>query len=195
MKKYLKSILTVFILVTAISPLAHAKGHKAHEQCTAKKDCNTGQHCKVPTDDSSSGLKFMKSLEGKWMTVSDMFGKKQKLYVEYKVTAGGSAVVETIFPGTPYEMMSVYFDENDKLAMTHYCIVKNRPHLKLSSSTDNSITMKVAKIEGMRSKNQPSMGDMTITLTDKNHFTSNCGGKDAKGKTETHTFEYTRIGK
>jgi hypothetical protein len=41
--------------------------------------------------------------------------------VEYRVTGAGSAVVETLFPGTPHEMVTVYHARKGVLCMTHYC--------------------------------------------------------------------------
>ena len=51
------------------------------------------------------------------------------------MTAGGSAVVETLFPGAPHEMMSVYYMDGDHLVMTHYCDSGNQPKLMLSDGT------------------------------------------------------------
>ncbi|MCB0311106.1 MAG: hypothetical protein KDD42_07715, partial [Bdellovibrionales bacterium] len=103
-----------------------------------------------PPDTSSQELNRIKSMAGRWESTTSMFGKEnEKVYTEYSVSAGGSAVVETIFPGTPYEMVSVYYDdENGKLAMTHYCMMRNRPYFRLAKSTSDSIKLDVVKIEG-----------------------------------------------
>ena len=45
-------------------------------------------------------------------------------------TAGGSAVQETQFPGTPMEMVSVYHLDGADLVMTHYCVLGNQPRMK-----------------------------------------------------------------
>ena len=42
--------------------------------------------------------------------------------VTYKVTSGGSAVVETIGPGTEHEMVTVIHPDGDDLMLTHYCM-------------------------------------------------------------------------
>lgn len=123
-----------------------------------------------------------------------MFGKEnEKVYTEYSVSAGGSAVVETIFPGTPYEMVSVYYDdENGKLAMTHYCMMRNRPYFRLAKSTSDSIKLDVVKIEGLKSEDAPSMGAITLKFKDKDHFSSTC----ESGGGENHdpmTMHFTRI--
>lgn len=158
---------------------------------------NAGDVNRTP-DNSSPELQRIKSLAGRWTTVTSMFGKKnQRMYTEYQVTAAGSAVLERIFPGTPQEMVSLYYDDNHgKLAMTHYCIMHNRPTLKLATSTPDSISMKVAKVEGLKSKKDPSMGGMTIHFKDKDHFETTCKGR-GKGteKDAPMTMAYTRVGK
>jgi hypothetical protein len=51
--------------------------------------------------------------------------------VTYKVTGAGSALVETQFPGTDHEMVSMYHLDGDDLRMTHYCAMGNQPRVKL----------------------------------------------------------------
>jgi hypothetical protein len=51
--------------------------------------------------------------------------------VTYKLTGAGSALVETQFPGTAHEMVSVYHLDGDDLRMTHYCAAQNQPRVKL----------------------------------------------------------------
>ena len=179
MKNRFKVLMIVSILALTLSTAAHAGG-KAGD---------------LPPDNSSAELNRIKSLAGRWTTVTSMFGKKnQRMFTEYKVTAGGSAVEERIFPGTPQEMISVYYDDNGKLAMTHYCIMRNRPTLKLANSSADMITMDVKKIEGLTSKKDPSMGGLTIHFKDKNHFQTTCKAK-GKGKENEApmTTEWTRL--
>jgi hypothetical protein len=149
-----------------------------------------------PADNSSPELQKIKSLEGRWSSTTSMFGKpNEKVYTEYEVTSGGSAVLERIFPGTSNEMVSVYYDDDKgRLAMTHYCIMRNRPTLKLASSNADTITMDVSKIEGLKSKKDPAMGGATLHFIDQNHFETSCEAK-GKDKKEPMTMTYTRVGK
>ena len=48
-----------------------------------------------------------------------------------RTTGGGSAVTETLFPGTAHEMMSVYHMDGDDLVLTHYCAGGNQPRMML----------------------------------------------------------------
>lgn len=178
MKRIFKVLLASWVFAMVLSPVAHA------------------DEMQIPPDNSSAELQRIKSLAGRWTTTTSMFGKpNERVYTEFEVTAGGSAVLERIFPGTPQEMISVYYDdEKGKLAMTHYCIMRNRPTLKLAGSDADTITMDVAKVSGLKSKDDPSMGAIALQFNDKNHFTSTCRGR-GKGseKQEPMTMEYTRV--
>jgi hypothetical protein len=51
--------------------------------------------------------------------------------VTYRLTGAGSALVETMMPGTDHEMVSVYHLDGPDLRMTHYCAIGNQPRVKL----------------------------------------------------------------
>src|SRR5262245_9197473 len=73
----------------------------------------------------------MKSLVGTWTGKSDMGQGPIDISVQYRLLAGGSVLEERVFAGTPNEMISMYYDQAGKLAMTHYCIMGNRPGMLL----------------------------------------------------------------
>ena len=74
----------------------------------------------------------IKKLQGEWRGPAMMKGMPPSHSV-YRVTAGGSAVQETIFPGTKMEMLSVYHLDKGRLLMTHYCALGNQPRMKLNT--------------------------------------------------------------
>lgn len=83
------------------------------------------------TNPSKPVFDQLKSLQGTWAgTTPD-----GPMTVEYKVIANGSAVMETLFKGTPGEMVSMYYLDGDDLVMTHYCAAGNQPHMKLAPSS------------------------------------------------------------
>lgn len=73
------------------------------------------------------------ALEGTWIDVTD---PAKPARVVFDVTAGGSAVVETIFDGTDHEMVSVYTLDGGRLVMTHYCVMGNQPFLQADVAPD-----------------------------------------------------------
>lgn len=74
-------------------------------------------------------LERLKGLAGEWVKVGEDGQPTDEVLLIYRVTAGGHAVVSTEFPGSPHEMVTVYYREGDGLAMTHYCAIGNRPHM------------------------------------------------------------------
>ncbi len=87
------------------------------------------------------------------------------------MTAGGSAVHETHFPGQPHEMISVYTVEGPDLIMTHYCVLCNQPRLKADSkSPANQISFKFDGGANLDPKKDKHMHEGTLTLIDDDHI-------------------------
>lgn len=78
--------------------------------------------------DDRAVFEQLKSLAGRWTGKTGRSGEPAA--VEYRVGAGGTIVMETIAPGTPREMISVYFLDDDDLYLTHYCPVGNQPRMR-----------------------------------------------------------------
>jgi len=144
----------------------------------------------------SPELEKLKKLEGHWEGMSnDMSPDKQPhlITTDYHVTSGGTAVVETLFAGTPHEMVSIYHDEDGKLAMTHYCLMRNQPHMTLQKSSADTVTLAVGKNGGVDPKSmhmhevalkQPSDDQLVETWTSY-----------SEGKAQTPTvFRFKRTG-
>ena len=84
--------------------------------------------------DGKAALERLKALAGEWRgNVITPDGPPAS--VVYGVTAGGSTVVERLFPGTDHEMMTMYHLEGGDLVLTHYCAMGNQPRMRLVSAT------------------------------------------------------------
>lgn len=66
-------------------------------------------------------------LAGTWVEVGEDGQPTDTVVSNYRVTAGGSAVIETLFPGTEHEMISLYHMDGGDLLLTHYCVLGNAP--------------------------------------------------------------------
>ncbi len=76
-----------------------------------------------------------KALAGDWVAAEDgEMAKKGDLVAHYSMTAGGSAVVETVFPGQAHEMVTVYHAEGPDLVLTHYCMEGNQPRMRAKAA-------------------------------------------------------------
>jgi hypothetical protein len=111
----------------------------------------------------------LKQLLGVWEGKADMGdGKEQHMRVQYELTSGGTAIIETLMQGTPHEMVSVYHKDGDSVAMTHYCAMGNQPHMKLKQAESSRITFEMDKPQGIASPEESHMHGLTLTLKDKN---------------------------
>jgi hypothetical protein len=125
---------------------------------------------KAPTD-SHPGLEKMKKLAGTWVE-ADKDGKPtDKIVSVIKLTAGGSVVEETLFPGQPQEMVSMYHRDGADLVMTHFCVLGNQPRLKADpKSPSNQIRFLFAGGTNLDPTKDMHMHEGTLTFVDDNHI-------------------------
>lgn len=81
----------------------------------------------------------LKTLAGEWKVDAAGHGPDAPPgTITYKVTGGGKVVMETMFPGTDHEMVSMYHLDGEDLRMTHYCAAGNQPRLKLDRANSSA---------------------------------------------------------
>ncbi len=129
----------------------------------------------------SAELQRMKALEGSWTATEKTETGSKTTMIQYKVTSGGSAVTETIDPGTSHEMISVYHDKAGKLSMNHYCMLGNQPEMELISSTDSKIVLQESAASKSLLGGQLRMSSLTIKQLDANTLVTTWGGTNADG--------------
>lgn len=95
----------------------------------------------APPGSGAAALEKLKALAGDWVEVEAKMGPAGGVASSYRVTGAGSAVVSTLAPGTPHEMVSVYHRDGNDLVMTHYCAAQNQPRLRAKTVTGNVIAM------------------------------------------------------
>jgi hypothetical protein len=120
---------------------------------------------KLPAPPTNPGLEKMKKLAGTWLA-ADKDGKPTDQVVSViKVTAGGSAVHETLFPGQPHEMVSIYTAQGPDLIMTHYCVLGNQPRMKADpKSPPNQIVFRFAGGTNLNVAKDKHMHEATLTI-------------------------------
>ncbi len=125
----------------------------------------------------------MKTLVGTWSGKLDMGNGPVDMTVHYRLLAGGSVLEERVFEGTPHEMVTMYFDQGGKLALTHYCVLGNRPAMRLKSSDAKSLTFDFDPTCGIDPAKESHMHGMKLTFDDANTITTSCqaimDGKEA----------------
>src|SRR5437762_2906322 len=132
-----------------------------------------------------AGLERLKKLAGTWVEADKDGQPTDKVVSVIKVTAGGSAVQETIFPGQPQEMLSVYHQDGADLVMTHYCMLGNQPRMKADpKSPKNQLRFQFAGGTNFDPAKDLHMHEGTLTFIDDDHIEISgvawVGGKPAE---------------
>jgi len=120
--KKLISITIMFLPVLVLAPLA----------------TYSGEYQKAPTTHSKDFDK-MKDLVGVWEGKADTGKGTEMIKATYELTSAGNAIVERLFVGQPHEMVTVYYDFNGQLSMTHYCSLGNQPHMDIMNSGEKDM--------------------------------------------------------
>jgi hypothetical protein len=142
----------------------------------------------------SEGFERMKQLVGSWEGTMDKGQGPAKITANYKLTAGGSAIVETIFEGAPHEMVTVYYDNpNRKLNMTHYCMLGNQPKMALQSMKMNELAFDLAKNTEIDTAKEDHMHSLTINFDGKDKIVQRWTRFDGGKKKEVVEFAFNRI--
>ncbi len=138
-------------------------------------------------------LDVIKKLAGDWYE-ADANGKSTgHLQSSFRVTAAGSAVLETIMPKNEHEMVTLYHMDNGRLMLTHYCAAGNQPRMRASeTSTASKVVFDFADATNLPSPKAFHMHDAIFEFPDENHLNATWThwneGKDA-GKV---TFKLVR---
>ena len=140
-----------------------------------------------------SALGKFADLAGEWSGKGMHGDTAHEVKVVYKVTSGGSAVVETIDPDSDHEMITVIHPDGDSLLLTHYCMLGNQPQMRAKPKAgDKKVAFEFVKVTNTKSDKDMYMHDVTFTFVDKDtlrtEWTNYNEGK-AAGKA---TFELKR---
>jgi hypothetical protein len=143
-----------------------------------------------------SAFEAFKKLSGEWVTKApEGSGEGGEVHVTYRVTSGGSAVVETVMPGTDHEMITVIHQDGDGVILTHYCMLGNQPQMRAAGQMEgNKVAFKFVHATNLASDKAPYMHHVAYTFVDdktlKSDWTLYAGGKPS----EHETFELKRKG-
>jgi hypothetical protein len=141
--------------------------------------------------DGKAAFEKMKSLAGEW--VGAVEGKGPPATASYKVTAGGSTVMETLFGGTPHEMITMYTLDHGNLVMTHYCAAGNQPHMKLAAaSTAEKFQFEFDGGPGIDPSKDMHMHQAVLTFVDADHLDAAWTAFQNGKAGDTHAFHLAR---
>jgi len=136
----------------------------------------------APKAAANPGLEKLKTLAGTWV-IADKDGKPTDTVASViKLTAGGSVVHETLFPGQAHEMVSVYTADGNDISMTHYCMLGNQPRMKASTKGfKNKLNFEFAGGTNLDPEKDRHMHGAVLTFVDDDHIeVDGVGWEDGK---------------
>jgi len=154
MKKFMSFIL-VALLGLVIGPLAASSGEYQEGSVVHSKEFDK-----------------MKELVGVWEGITDMGKGMVTIKASYELTSAGNAILERLFVGLPHEMVTVYYDYNGRLTMTHYCALGNQPHMELMNPGERNMMFVLSeKNPNLPSGKETHMHSLNISFDNKDNIT------------------------
>ena len=136
----------------------------------------------------------MKTLVGTWTGKTDMGQGPVDLTIQYRLIAAGSVLEERCFAGTPNEMVTMYYDKAGKLAMTHYCMLGNRPEMALKASDAKSLTFDLdASCCTIDTKKESHMHSIKLSFEDADTISTSCKAFIDGKETPEHATVLKRV--
>lgn len=135
--------------------------------CLGASETKPGTH--------SPEFERMKELVGTWEGKVDMGEGLVDMTVQYRLIAAGTVLEERCFIGTPNEMVTMYYEEDGKLALTHYCVMGNRPGMVLKSTDAKRLRFDFDdNCAPTKSSNEPHMHALSLTFKDSDTIEASC---------------------
>ena len=119
---------------------------------------------------AASAFERLKALEGEWIDAEGAFGTKGAVAASYKVTGGGTAVLETFPVGTPGEMVTVYHTDGNDLILTHYCSAGNQPRMRAKTFDGRTLSFEFEGGTNIDPKVTSHMHSVTIEFLGPNEI-------------------------
>lgn len=136
-------------------------------------------HSKHYESAAAHAFERLQKLEGEWTGTMTWGSESGPAIVDYRVVAGGSAVVETFHDGERVTMMTVYHMDLGRLRMTHFCDAGNQPRMVFVSDSHASehpaadmVRFEFADATNMASRDDAHMHSMSFWLDGADHIES-----------------------
>ena len=155
---------------------------------------------KMPEADALSGERLdgafafsvLKKLAGHWSGKAGGPGGFD-CTVEFRITAGGKSLIETQFPGTDHEMVSVYYMDGKDLVLTHYCAMGNQPRMRFNpkESTWNVYTFEFDGGTNLK-RSEPHVHEGTIHFVNATRLKADWHMHSGGKRSGTNSFDLSR---
>jgi hypothetical protein len=152
---------------------------------------STRELCSGDPQAPSEGLALLRQLAGAWVPLDEHGQPASEPSHVFRVTAGGSAVEETVFPGTEQEMVTLYFVQDGRLQLTHYCMAGNQPHMLAERGLAGELAF-ACDGSGVATEAEGHMHSARMHLTPEGRLVSRWQFVEKGQETELAAFELVR---
>lgn len=136
---------------------------------------------------SNAGFEKMKSLVGTWKGKA---GNGNELMVTYRLVSAGHAIEETI---SHADMVTMYYEDGDKVMLTHYCAGNNQPRMRAAyKAGEKSMSFAFVDVTNLPDTNASHMHEVKFTFVDDNHMTTEWTNYNAGKPAGTIAFNIER---
>jgi hypothetical protein len=146
--------------------------------------------------DAGKTFKQLTTLLGTW---KGKFPDGREHSVNYRLTAGGTVLVETWTLSTVRESMTLYHLDGEDLLATHYCPQGNQPRLVLATN-GNRMNFEFRDGTNLKIADKSHQHSFWLRIIDANHFQRNevyvqNGAASETGSSEDadQTVSYARV--
>ncbi|MEW6127966.1 MAG: hypothetical protein AB1757_13080 [Acidobacteriota bacterium] len=167
---YRFGLLVAFLITTVTFAFSQAQ-HNHEANLSVSKD-NRATSTKTTAESARAAFEKFTKLNGEWMGRSTK-GWEEK--VSFRAIAQGSVVVENSFDAHPNEtMMTMFYLDQGRLMLTHYCVAKNQPRLVASSFDEDGKTISFTFLDAtnLPSRDNGHMDKAVFKFIDENTITT-----------------------
>lgn len=136
----------------------------------------------------------LRTLVGAWKGMASASnGEAFPVEVDYRLTGGGTALVETLFRGTPHEMVTVYHCDGPDIVLTHYCAAGNQPRMRLATPGAKELVFEFDGGTNLDPKKDGHMHVGRLEIVDADHVKTRWSYYLGKKLDHDAQFEITRV--
>ena len=150
--------------------------------------CN-GQHkqdAQGATDRAKAEARYarIQALSGDWYLTRgvrlgvDVEADPDEPFVSYSVSSAGHSVIEKLFVGKPNEMTSVYYLDDGRLMMDHYCSLGNQPRMVAIDGQENEIPFKLIVVSNMNNQNDLHISSHSLEFVGSDELIARWGATE-----------------
>ena len=131
--------------------------------------------CLVPASalaqtQANPGFEKLKTLVGDWE------GKNKEgkaVRVSYRMVSSGTALLETLDPKGEMEMVTVYTQDLDQVAATHFCAANNQPRMRTTANPPNpsELDFQFTGATNLKTPGDGHMHGLVLVLESNDSFT------------------------